>query len=267
MKRGHYILAVGLCVFASLCGCGKKEQKTESSTEEENVSVNVLDNDKVTLIYTGYDKEADGMTFTVSNKTGDPVNIYFGDVAINGETVQPLFGPELEANATEEDVCMIECDKAVSVLNGILFIDNDAGETVGRYEVKDVPLSGKAEASGDQSFTLKDGAVQVFDNDKITIAYTGIETDGEGEDAETCLAFEIYNKTDELIQATFDTILVNGTDEEPSYMTEALGHTYGKLLCDVTDPASIKELTASVSIYTAEDELIDSYSIEKAALK
>ena len=104
-------------------------------------------------------------------------------------------------------------------------------------------------------------------NDKITIAYTGIETDGEGEDAETCLAFEIYNKTDELIQATFDTILVNGTDEEPSYMTEALGHTYGKLLCDVTDPASIKELTASVSIYTAEDELIDSYSIEKAALK
>ena len=55
----------------------------------------------------------------------------------------------------------------------------------------------------------------------ITIAYTGIETDGEGEDAETCLAFEIYNKTDELIQATFDTILVNGTDEEPSYMTEA----------------------------------------------
>ena len=152
-------------------------------------------------------------------------------------------------------------------MNGILFIDNDAGETVGHYEVKDVPLSGKAEASGDQSFTLKDGAVQVFDNDKITIAYTGIETDGEGEDAETCLAFEIYNKTDELIQATFDTILVNGTDEEPSYMTEALGHTYGKLLCDVTDPASIKELTASVSIYTAEDELIDSYSIEKAALK
>ena len=50
-------------------------------------------------------------------------------------------------------------------------------------------------------------------------------------------------------------------------MTEALGHTYGKLLCDVTDLASIKELTASVSIYTAEDELIDSYSIEKAALK
>ena len=197
----------------------------------------MLDNDKVTLTYTGYDKEADGMMFTVSNKTGDPVNIYFGDVAINGETIQPLFGPELEANATEEDVCMIEC------------------------------LSGKAEASGDQSFTLKDGAVQVFDNDKITIAYTGIETDGEGEDAETCLAFEIYNKTDELIQATFDTILVNGTDEEPSYMTEALGHTYGKLLCDVTDPASIKELTASVSIYTAEDELIDSYSIEKAALK
>ena len=146
-------------------------------------------------------------------------------------------------------------------------IPADAGETVGHYEVKDVPLSGKAEASGDQSFTLKDGAVQVFDNDKITIAYTGIETDGEGEDAETCLAFEIYNKTDELIQATFDTILVNGTDEEPSYMTEALGHTYGKLLCDVTDPASIKELTASVSIYTAEDELIDSYSIEKAALK
>ena len=164
MKRRHYILAAGLCVFASLCGCGKKEQKTESSTEEENVTVIVLDNDKVTLTYTGYDKEADGMTFTVSNKTGDPVNIYFGDVAINGETIQPLFGPELEANATEEDVCMIECDKAVSVLNGILFIDNDAGETVGHYEVRDVPLSGKAEASGDQSFTLKDGAVQVFEN-------------------------------------------------------------------------------------------------------
>ena len=122
MKRGHYILAAGLCVFASLCGCEKKEQKTESSPEEENVSVNVLDNDKVTLVYTGYDKEAEGMMFTVSNKTGDPVNVYFGDVAINGETVQPMFGPELEADTTEEDVCMIECDKAVSVLNGILFI-------------------------------------------------------------------------------------------------------------------------------------------------
>ena len=67
MKRGHYILAVGLCVFASLCGCGKKEQKTESSTEEENVTVNVLDNDKVTLIYTGYDKEADGITIPTTN--------------------------------------------------------------------------------------------------------------------------------------------------------------------------------------------------------
>ena len=52
MKRRHYILVAGLCVFASLCGCGKKEQKTESSTEEENVTVNVLDNDKVTLTYT-----------------------------------------------------------------------------------------------------------------------------------------------------------------------------------------------------------------------
>ena len=34
MKRRHYILAAGLCVFASLCGCGKKEQKAELRAQQ-----------------------------------------------------------------------------------------------------------------------------------------------------------------------------------------------------------------------------------------
>ena len=89
----------------------------------------------------------------------------------------------------------------------------------------------------------------------------------QGDDAEQVLAFEVYNKTDKKIQATFDTVLVNGKEEEISYVADAMGHTYATLFCDVSDVKAMTTLTGEFTVYDEDDELIGSYSIEKAALK
>ena len=95
----------------------------------------------------------------------------------------------------------------------------------------------------------------------MTIAYTGID------DEEPGLIFEVYNKTDEMFQVSFDTILVNDEEEEPSYVADTLSHTYSELVCDVTEPEAVTTLTATLTIYDVDDNKIASYSIENVPMK
>ena len=73
MKRGHCILAAGLCILAGLVsGCGDKKQQTSeeiTTAEDGTVAVEVLDNDQIALVYNGYDPEVHGMMFTITNKS------------------------------------------------------------------------------------------------------------------------------------------------------------------------------------------------------
>ena len=90
MKRGHCILAAGLCILAGLVsGCGDKKQQTSeeiTTAEDGTVAVEVLDNDQIALVYNGYDPEVHGMMFTITNKSDDQmVNVYFSDVVVDGE--------------------------------------------------------------------------------------------------------------------------------------------------------------------------------------
>ena len=59
----------------------------------------------------------------------------------------------------------------------------------------------------------------------------------------------------------------NGKEEEISYVADAMGHTYATLFCDVSDVKAMTTLTGEFAVYDEDDELIGSYSIEKAALK
>ncbi len=102
----------------------------------------------------------------------------------------------------------MDCDAAPAALTGIVCVDDMEGYTIGTYEIDDVALSNEKDDT--KEYTVKEGAVTILDNDKVTVSYIGIENDSDGDDAEQVLAFEVYNKTDKKIQATFDTVLVNG---------------------------------------------------------
>lgn len=213
MKRGHCILAAGLCILAGLVsGCGDKKQQTSeeiTTAEDGTVAVEVLDNDQIALVYNGYDPEVHGMMFTITNKSDDQmVNVYFSDVVVDGETLQPMFGLDVEAQTSEDQICLVDCDAAPAALTGIVCVDDMEGYTIGTYEIDDVALSNEKDDT--KEYTVKEGAVTILDNDKVTVSYIGIENDSDGDDAEQVLAFEVYNKTDKKIQATFDTVLVNG---------------------------------------------------------
>ena len=146
------------------------------------------------------------MMFTITNKSDDQmVNVYFSDVVVDGETLQPMFGLDVEAQTSEDQICLVDCDAAPSALTGIVCVDDMEGYTIG--------------------------------------------------------------KTDKKIQATFDTVLVNGKEEEISYVADAMGHTYATLFCDVSDVKAMTTLTGEFTVYDEDDELIGSYSIAKAALK
>ena len=270
MKRGHCILAAGLCILAGLVsGCGDKKQQTSeeiTTAEDGTVAVEVLDNDQIALVYNGYDPEVHGMMFTITNKSDDQmVNVYFSDVVVDGETLQPMFGLDVEAQTSEDQICLVDCDAAPAALTGIVCVDDMEGYTIGTYEIDDVALSNEKDDT--KEYTVKEGAVTILDNDKVTVSYIGIENDSDGDDAEQVLAFEVYNKKDKKIQATFDTVLVNGKEEEISYVADAMGHTYATLFCDVSDVKAMTTLTGEFTVYDEDDELIGSYSIEKAALK
>lgn len=268
MKK-YLILAGAVMLMATLAGCGKDDSEekataTDAETEEEmNVSIEVLDNDTLTMTYTGFDSENGGMLFTVKNKTDETIDVYFADVIVNGETVQPLVGTDIAAGKTGKDILFIECDEEIPYLNGILFVDDEDGDTIDSFEIKDVCLSEDETSTTETGYDYKDGSVAVFENDNIIVSYVGMDTDSD----EPGLIFEVYNKTDELIQATFNSILVNGEEEEPSYVVEIMSGSYATLIADVSDPADVTELTAEIYISDYDDNDIGTYEVEGVSLK
>lgn len=261
MKKKKYGLAAGIFLLMILAGCGGKDKNANTNPEDKEVSVEILDNEQLTLTYTGYGKEEEGLLFTISNKTSETINVYFQDVAIDGKTIEPLFGMDIGPKTEEKEVCLVECDSVLPVLEGILAIDNAEGENIAQFAIKNQALTEEKTENTDASYQLKDGAVQVLDNENMTIAYTGID------DEEPGLIFEVYNKTDEMFQVSFDTILVNDEEEEPSYVADTLSHTYSELVCDVTEPEAVTTLTATLTIYDVDDNKIASYSIENVPMK
>ena len=60
------------------------------------------------------------MMFTITNKSDDQmVNVYFSDVVVDGETLQPMFGLDVEAQTSEDQICLVDCDAAPAALTGI----------------------------------------------------------------------------------------------------------------------------------------------------
>ncbi len=268
MKK-YLIIAGALVIMAAFAGCGKDDSEgdvtsteaTPTDAEIEKVNIEVLDNDVLTLTYRGYSFENEGMLFSVKNKTPENIDVYFADVKINGETLQPLVGTDVAAGENEEDVLFIECENEVLFLNGILAVDDEDGNTIGSYEIANVCLSEDEVATTEEYYDYKDGGVVVLENDDIIVSYIGIDSDEPG------LVFEIYNKTDELIQATFNYILVNGSEEEPSYVVEIMSSSFATLIADVSNPEDITELTAEIYISDYDDNDIATYDIEGVSLK
>ncbi len=135
-KRKKYGLAAGIFLLMILAGCGGKDKNANTNPEDEEVSIEILDNEQLTLTYTGYGKEEEGLLFTISNKTSETINVYFQDVAIDGKTIEPLFGMDIEPKSEEKEVCLVECDSVLPVLEGILAIDNAEGENIAQFAIK-----------------------------------------------------------------------------------------------------------------------------------
>lgn len=276
MKK--HIAIWGMIGMLMLSGCGKNENKdtatpTDATEEPEEIAVQVLDNDILTLTYTGIEKDGEGIMFSVHNKTDKYINVYFSTIVVDGRTEEPMMGIDIEAGEDDDYLCDVTQVQSFDTLTGILVVDDEDGNNVDSIYIDNVPLS---DASDDTSDTTRvassEGLPVVLDNDKITVSYAGTYTDEE----EQGLIFNVYNKTDSMIETTFDTIEIDGNTEEPSYVVDIMSGTYGVIQCDVEgDISKLEAITADISIYyldvndidSFDENNMDSFNISGASIK
>jgi hypothetical protein len=263
-----------------ISGCGKKENKAENTAtpadatvEPEEIAVQVLDNDMLTLTYTGIDEDGEGILFLVQNKTDKYINVYFNTIVVDGRTEEPMMGIDIEAGDEDEYICDVSEVQSLSTLTGILVIDDEDGNNLDSIYLDKVSLSDASEDTSDTTpVASAEGLPVVLDNDKITVSYAGTYTDEE----EQGLIFNVYNKTDSMIETTFDTLEIDGNTEEPSYVVDIMSGTYGVIQCDVEgDISKLEAITADISIYyldvndidSFDENNMDSFNISGASIK
>ncbi len=276
-----FMLATTFALGLSLVACGSAEEETEEAetmndviTMVEDVEIDLIDSDLVTLKFAGFDEDGD-MYFWFGNKTGETVNIYFSYVSLDGETYEVDEEVEFDGEEGNFKTSLVTLSKECTYFAGIFVVEDEDYEILATYEIANTKVAdGDSEAP---EFDAADG-VSVLSNDDLEIYYMGTgsgetyydDEDDDEEITEECLMFLVYNKTDSFIQIAADSITVDGEEYEPSYVAGAFAGGWTTLYVDVDDDvkvSKIKELTCTFATYDAEDEELETYDVDGVSLK